>query len=391
MHATRTERLRAERKRKRSRARRWFMGIAGLLLLAGLADALLRSAQDKGNAGSSGPVDTIRPAASGRQEGEEEGAAEPVVRLTFVGDVMMSGNVESLLKAKGYDFPYAYVKTLFQQDDCTIANLETPVTERGTPAPNKEYVYKSPPAAIPPLKAAGMDVVNLANNHSMDQGEEGLLDTFRILEENGIDYVGAGADATRAYQPVMVERNGIKVAFLGFSRVVPNVGWYAGTSKPGVAISYEPTRAAEAIAAARKQADLVVVIAHWGQEKVDYPVDHQKELARAYIHAGADLVVGSHPHVLQGFESYNGKWIAYSLGNFVFTRSSVAKTWETMVLQAACTKRGTCTLKMLPFRAELGQAVPMNKQDGARLIRRVESISTGVRVEPDGSVKEAAH
>jgi poly-gamma-glutamate capsule biosynthesis protein CapA/YwtB (metallophosphatase superfamily) len=143
----------------------------------------------------------------------------------------------------------------------------------------------------------------------------------------------------------------------------------------------------EAIRAAREQADLIVVVAHWGKEKTDYPVDHQKELARAYIEAGADLVVGGHPHVLQGFESYRGKWIAYSLGNFIFTRSSHPKTWETMMLQATCTKAGNCELKMHPHHAELGQAVPMNQADGEKLIKRVESISPGVRIEQDGSVR----
>ncbi|MCK9910463.1 CapA family protein, partial [Microbacteriaceae bacterium K1510] len=112
-------------------------------------------------------------------------------------------------------------------------------------------------------------------------------------------YVGAGHDATRAFAPVIVERNGVKLAFFGFSRVVPEVSWYAGKNKPGIAVSYDPKLAVEAIRAAREQADLVVVIAHWGKEREDYPVDHQKELARAYIDAGADLIIGGHPHVLQ--------------------------------------------------------------------------------------------
>jgi poly-gamma-glutamate synthesis protein (capsule biosynthesis protein) len=313
-----------------------------------------------------------------------------VVNLSFVGDVMMDGHVETRLREKGYDFPYAHVSSLFQHDDYTVANLETPVTKRGTPVANKQYVYKSPPEAIPAMKTAGVDLVNLANNHSMDQGAQGLLDTFNALDQNGIAYIGAGPDADRAYAPVMVERNGIRMAFFGFSRVVPEVSWYAGKNKPGVAVSYDPTRAAEAIRAAKETADLVIVVAHWGKEKVDYPVDHQTELARAYIDAGADLVVGGHPHVLQGFASYQNKWIAYSLGNFIFTRASEPKTWETMVLQAACTKTGRCELKMLPHHAELGQAVPMNEQDGARLLQRIQAISPNVLIAPDGSVREAS-
>ncbi|MCM3143236.1 CapA family protein [Brevibacillus sp. MER 51] len=313
------------------------------------------------------------------------------VQLTFVGDIMMSGNVEKTLLANSYDYPYKHVSSLFLQDDITIANLETPITATGVAAQNKEYVYKSSPLAVPAMKNAGIDVVNLANNHSMDQGVPGLLDTFDALDENRIEYVGAGKDASRAYSPVFIEKNGIKIAILGFSRVIPETSWFAGDSQPGMAASYDPTLAVKAIQDANSQADLVVVIAHWGKERSDYPVDHQKELSRAYIDAGADLIVGGHPHVLQGFERYNDKWIAYSLGNFIFTRSNEPKTWETMVLQASCTKSGDCELTMLPFHAELGQAVPMNESNGAALLKRIESISESVDIQSDGRVQPHAN
>jgi poly-gamma-glutamate synthesis protein (capsule biosynthesis protein) len=309
------------------------------------------------------------------------------VLLSFVGDVMMAGRVGELLEDKGYGYPYGYVRELFQHDDYTIANLETPVTLHGTPVAGKAYVYKSSPQAIPALQEAGVDLVNLANNHSMDQGESGLVDTFRALEENGVAYVGAGADESRAYAPVYVERKGMTIAFLGFSRVVPHVDWYAGKNKPGVAASYDPAKAVEAIRGAAENADLVVVIAHWGAERADYPVDHQKQLARAYIDAGAHLVIGGHPHVLQGLERYQNGWIAYSLGNFIFTRSTYPKTWETMILQAACSKEAGCELTMLPYYTELGRPVPLHGQDGAKLLQRVESLSFNVRIHPDGRIE----
>lgn len=311
------------------------------------------------------------------------------VKLTFVGDIILTGHVETRITEKGYDFPYAYVRDLFTHDDYTIANLETPVTKRGLPAANKEFVYKSPPEAIPAMKEAGVDLVNLANNHSMDQGVDGLLDTFDVLDQNKIAYMGAGADANRAYAPVIVERNGIKMAFFGFSRVIPAISWYAGKNQPGVAAAYDPARAVEAIRAAKKQVDLVIVIPHWGKEREDLPVDHQTILARAFIDAGADLIVGGHPHVLQGFESYQDKWIAYSTGNFIFTRAAEPRTWESMVLQATCTKQGVCELNMIPHHAELGQAVPMNSEQAEKLRKRIESISTGVRIDADGSIHQA--
>ncbi|QDX91251.1 CapA family protein [Brevibacillus laterosporus] len=308
------------------------------------------------------------------------------VRLTFVGDIMMSGHVETLLKDKGYDYAFKHVKDLFLADDYTIGNLETPITEKGTPAANKQFVYKSSPEAVTAMKASGIDLVNLANNHSMDQGEDGLLDTMYTLDKEKMEYVGAGVNADRAYSPVFVERNGVKMAFFGFSRVVPETSWYAGKNKVGLAVMYDSKRAVEAVQAAKKKADLVIVIAHWGKEKVDFPVEHQKELAQALVNAGADLIVGGHPHVLQGFEQLNGKWIAYSMGNFIFTRATQPKTWETMVLQATLTKEGVKELKMVPYHAELGQAVPMNEQNSLDLIKRIESISSGVKIAEDGTI-----
>ncbi|WP_232698710.1 CapA family protein [Brevibacillus daliensis] len=328
---------------------------------------------------------------SGEPPIEPEQTQEQTVRLSFAGDIMMAaGHVETLLKDKGYEYAFAHVKDLFLQDDYTVGNLETPLTENGAPADNKEYVYKSSPLAAPAMKASGIDLLNLANNHSMDQGESGLLDTMQALEQHELAYIGSGNNADRAYSPVYVERNGIKIAFLGFTRVIPETSWYAGKNKPGLAVSYDPAKAVEAISQAKNQADVVIVIAHWGKEKVDNPVDHQKELAHAYIDAGADLIVGGHPHVLQGFEQYKGKWIAYSTGNFIFTRAPQPKTWETMVLQATLTKDGGCELQVIPHHAELGQAVPMNEAESDALLKRLESISeNGVKIDEQGYVRKS--
>ena len=114
------------------------------------------------------------------------------------------------------------------------------------------------------------------------------------------------------------------------------VSWTAGENTPGLAVTYDPKRTLEEIASAKKQADIVVVYVHWGEERKEMPLDYQKNMARAYIDEGADIVVGSHPHVLQGLEFYKGKLIAYSLGNFIFTDSRK----DTMVLQAEVNKSG---------------------------------------------------
>lgn len=304
----------------------------------------------------------------------------------FAGDTMFSGKVEERLEKAGYELPYEYVRGLFQNDDLSVLNLETPVTTGGEPAEDKTYVFKSPPKAIGPMAQAGVDAVNLANNHVLDQGVPGLLDTMKALRQQNVKYVGAGKNSKEAYAPVYVERRGIKIALFGFSRVVPEPGWVAGANKPGVASVYAPEAALNAIQAARKNADLVFVMAHWGKERTTKLEEHQQKLAHAFIDAGADLVIGGHAHVMQGLEQYKGKWIAYSTGNFIFTKSKDPKTWETAVFAASCTRDGDCDLKLIPFRTELGQPVPMNAEDGSKLLKEIEGFSPGVRISEDGEV-----
>ncbi|UQZ82856.1 Capsule biosynthesis protein CapA [Paenibacillus konkukensis] len=333
--------------------------------------------------GGQPPTEAVQPDAS-KQESEIKSG----VKLTFIGDVMFAGKVEDLLKKNGWDYPFRYVKDFLTPADITVANLETPLTERGT-AESKDYVYRSSPQALPVMQAAGIDLVNTANNHIMDYGPEGLLDTLDELDKAGMKRVGTGRNSDEAYQSVIMERSGIKIAFLGFSRVAENADWYAGNDKPGVAETYNAKLPLEAVAKAREQADLVVVIAHWGIERKDRPVKEQTDLAHKYIDAGADLVIGGHPHVLQGFERYKGKWIAYSLGNFIFTTNEVPETWESMVLDAECTKEGSCSLQMVPILTKWAQPVRMTDEDGANLFERMGRISINASVDKDGVVTEA--
>ncbi|MET3209217.1 UNVERIFIED_CONTAM: poly-gamma-glutamate capsule biosynthesis protein CapA/YwtB (metallophosphatase superfamily) [Paenibacillus sp. PvR008] len=316
-----------------------------------------------------------------------DGTASPTVTLHFVGDVQFSGKVEQSLENNGFYFPYQYLGNLFRKDDLTIANLETPVTTGGVGALNKTYVYKSSPKALTALAAAGIDAVNLANNHILDQGTDGLLDTLKYLKENDIAYTGAGRNVKEAYAPHYFERKGIKIALLGATRVMPEASWNAGAKQPGVAGAYDSTAIVKSIREARKQADLVIVIAHWGKERATALEPHQTELSHAFIDAGADLVIGGHPHVLQGMEQYKGKWIAYSTGNFIFSKSTLPATWDTAIFQATCTRTGACSMKLTPYRAELGQPVPLKDAEASKILQGVAAMSPGnVSVGADGTV-----
>ncbi|TDF95979.1 CapA family protein [Paenibacillus piri] len=307
------------------------------------------------------------------------------VKLSFVGDVMFASKVEDLLKKNGWDYPYHYVKDYLTKADITVANLETPISTRGTPQ-FKEYIYRSSPDALPAFKEAGFDIVNASNNHILDYGQDALLDTMDELDKIGIKRVGIGRNSQEAYGHEIIEHNGIKVAFLGFSRVVPETGWFAGNNKPGLAETYSTKLPLEAIAKAREEADLVVVFAHWGVERKDRPVKEQTELAHKYIDQGADLVIASHPHVLQGFEQYKGKWIAYSLGNFIFTTNTEPATWESMILNATCTKERSCDLQMIPILTKGAQPVRMTEEDGAKLFDKMSRISVNAKLDLDGKV-----
>ncbi|OPA81104.1 hypothetical protein BVG16_01840 [Paenibacillus selenitireducens] len=308
--------------------------------------------------------------------------------FSFVGDIQMSGKVDEIMRKNGYDFPFQYAKSLFQKDDLTVANLETPITVGGLAETDKQFVFKSSPDSAAALHNAGIDVVTLANNHVLDQGVSGLKDTIQHLDSANVQHVGAGNNDDEAYTIKYVERKGKRVAILGFSRVVPKASWKAGPKNAGVAETYNSTKAVAQIKEARKQADIVIVMVHWGIEKAETPNQIQKQLAHEYVDAGADLVIGSHPHVLQGMEQYKGKWIAYSLGNFIFTRSTNPMTWETAVLQVTYNSDGSYALKLIPYHANLGQAVPMDEANGSKLLQRVSGLSQsmGAGIRNDGLV-----
>ncbi|KUP22020.1 hypothetical protein AWJ19_21175 [Paenibacillus sp. DMB5] len=329
-------------------------------------------------------------AQGGAASGLPEDAGGQTVTLNFAGDVIFAGKVAELLQKQGYNYSYSALDGIFKKDDLTVVNLETPITTGGVGAADKQFVFKGAPEALDALKSAGVDAVNLANNHTLDQGEQGLLDTLNHLNTRGIPYVGAGKNSKEAYTAQYFERNGIKIALLGFTRVIPRSDWAAGAAKPGLASVYDSTEALKTISAVKKKADIVVVVVHWGKERMEQYDSTQQTLGRSFIDAGADLVIGGHPHVLQGIEPYQGKWIAYSTGNFIFTRSATPATWETAVFQAECSIKGQCSLTLHPMYAELGRPVPMNDADGQLLLNKVQSLSAGlIRIGNDGRVTQA--
>ncbi|MEW6554261.1 MAG: DUF5719 family protein [Actinomycetota bacterium] len=241
------------------------------------------------------------------------------VTLAAVGDVNLDLN--QFGQGYSYDYPWTGTAALLQSADLAFANLECTISFRGSPVPGKAFTFRGSPYALSAVRGAGIDVVSHANNHARDFGTEAILDSFFFLDNGAIGHCGSGVDYAAAHSPACVTASGLRVAFLAYNDI-DWPGWTAGPGYPGVANAADGAGIARDIAAARENADLVVVSFHWGTEREYTAGGRQRELARFSIDRGADLVLGHHPHVIQGFEVYRGRLIAYSLGNFVFNPGS---------------------------------------------------------------------
>ena len=216
--------------------------------------------------------------------------------------------------ASGVD-PFQEFATMLSTADATIGNLECVIAKGGT-AVKKPWTFRADPAVLPVLHRH-FDAVSLANNHTGDFGKEALLETLHLLESDKLPYFGAGRDIAKARTPLILELKWLRIALLGYNDFKPR-SFEAGPGWPGVAWCVDEQVLADIrFARSFHRADLVIPFMHWGWEE-EPENDRQKLLARAMIDAGADLVVGGHPHVTQGVEYYRGKLIVYSLGNFVF-------------------------------------------------------------------------
>lgn len=239
--------------------------------------------------------------------------------MALTGDVHGEPPIAGVLDSGGN--PLGGVAALLSAADVAVVNLETAVGVMGTPT-DKQFTFQADPALVDALADAGVDVVSLANNHALDYGVAALDETTDLAEQSGLDVVGVGDDDTEAYAAQVVEVDGATVAIVGLTRVIPVAEWAAAPERPGMASAYDPDAAAAAVRAAADVADHVVVTIHWGDEGTACPVAEQLVLAHALADAGADVVAGHHPHVLQGIVTIGDTLVAYSLGNFVFYPTS---------------------------------------------------------------------
>jgi len=259
---------------------------------------------------------TSSPTASATSQPTATPDTRPVT-IAITGDVMLARSVNDhmLATAAGDPFPFSATGDYLRGFDLTVGNLECVVSALGRPEP-KEFTFEADPRGFERVAAAGFDIVSLANNHSGDYGKDAFLDMLAHLPAHGLQPLGGGASLAAAHAPVIRRVRSSRVGFLAYCEIGPE-NFAAGPGTPGHAW-LDPDAMRADLAALRPQVDFIVVFTHWGVEYQTIETDHQREMAHLAIDAGADLVVGAHPHVRQPTETYQGKLIVYSLGNFVF-------------------------------------------------------------------------
>lgn len=278
--------------------------------------------------------------------------------LALAGDVNFSERTADLLAAD----PATALKEAADQlsaADLTMVNLETAITERGTPAP-KQFHFRAPASALAALAAGGVDVVTMANNHAVDYGDVGLADSLAAVADSPIPVIGIGADADAAYAPYVTAVNGLTVAIFGASQVHDwTIASHTATdSKAGIASAFSP-RLVDAVRAAARAADVVVVYLHWGIEYQSCPSSEQRSLTDALAAAGATAVVGTHAHVLQGAGwRDDGVYVAYGLGNYFWWRSFGNAQDHNGVLTLTIDRTGVTAADFLPTHLD-ARGVPL--------------------------------
>lgn len=291
----------------------------------------------------SGKIATVLPRAVTKKSEKSE------TTLIFVGDIMLGRAVERkiLKNDSDFNFPFLKIKDYLTRADLVFGNLEGPISSGGKNQ-GSIYSFRFRPEVAGALKDTGFKVMSIANNHIWDWGGEAISDTLSNLAEAGIEAVGAGRNYEEANRPYFLKVKNLRVGFLAYTNLYPK-GMAAGPDSPGVS-DFDLEKIRERIREAKNQVDLVAVSLHWGEEYETSASDWQKKIAHELIDAGADVVVGHHPHVPQEVEPYKGGWIFYSLGNFVFDQNFSEETMGGMFVELKVTDKKITDVKPVKFK-----------------------------------------
>jgi gamma-polyglutamate biosynthesis protein CapA len=315
--------------------------------------------------------------------GRRAGQAQTTVELIAAGDILLDRGVARRIESGGTGVVFARVRDIISGADVAFANLECPLARTCERAPQR-IAFRAEPRNVTALTQAGFDIVSLANNHSMDCGRVGLSETIDSLRRAGLRWCGAGQTRAEAEAPVVLNVKGIRIAFVAFTAIAPAARAYMRTDGPAVALASSEALT-HAVSSAKLEADVVIASLHWGTEYVSRPDREQRELAHAAVEAGADVVIGHHPHTLEGFELINrpagaGKryaLIAYSLGNFAFDspRSLGKRVSESVVLSCVLSREGVVSAEVKAVVLENYLPRPARAEEAQSILSRLSALS----------------
>lgn len=328
---------------------------------------------------------------------EEEDLNPFSLVLTFAGDINFDENWSTMKYYNSvengiYDCISPELIQIMRNADIMCLNNEFTYSNGGSPLENKAYTFRANPSRVEILKELGVDIVSLANNHAYDYGEQSLVDTMTVLNQAGIKYVGAGHNIEEAMSPVYFEIQGKTIAYVAASRAEKyRLTPQATEDEPGILLCYDTELFIQAIKEAKQNAEYVIAYVHWGTEYSYELEEVQLITGKEYLDAGADIVIGAHPHCLQGIEYYEGKPIVYSLGNFWFND----KTLDTMLLNVHVygdDMEKYVELEIIPAIQTNNTTLIVNEQsERQRIFSFLESISINVEIDDDGFVSEKAN
>lgn len=296
--------------------------------------------------------------------------------ISLMGDVLLDASVGKLIDINGVDYPWEKVLPILKKSNLSFMNLETSVGVGGKPIEGKSYTFQSKPETLNGVVNAGISGVSIANNHILDYGLEGFIETLENLEKMNILYVGGGRNIKDAQRAVILEKGDMKIGFLAFSRVIPDTNWYVTNRRAGILSGYDcyKDKVLKLVEETKKNVDFLIVSVHWGKELKDYPEKKDMRFAKKLVDGGADCIMGHHPHVLQGVEFYKNKPIIYSLGNFVFNARG-KKSNQTMVFHIDINKMGILNTYVTPILIKNGQPTPAQGKEKEDIINILNTLS----------------
>ena len=320
----------------------------------------------------------------------KEAFSEEYVTLLFAGDILFDPNYSVMAKVlqNGGDIGNGIAPDLIgemQSADIMMLNNEFAYSDRGAPTPEKQFTFRARPDSVAYLTDMGVDIVSLANNHAYDYGEQALLDSLQILQAEGIPYVGAGVNEQEASAPVYFIINDMKIAFISATQIErldnPDTKGATETS-PGVFRCFNGEKLMQTVAQAKEESDFVVVYIHWGTENQEETDWLQNKQAPELVEAGADLIIGDHPHILQRIEIIDGVPVIYSLGNFWFN----SKPLDTGMVKVTISEEGLQSFQFIPCQQVNCRTSMLEGEEKSSVLGEMRRMSGNVQIDEDGYV-----